>query len=58
MQIIYKSVKLPVLKVRSVLLETPNGRIQVKKWSCVPFPVPDFDYTQYCTESLTDLSLD
>lgn len=57
LQIIYKSVKLPVLKVRSMLLETPRGRVQAKKWSRVPFPVPDFDYLQYCAQSLADLSL-
>lgn len=58
LQMIYKSVKLPVLKVRSMLLETPRGRIQAKKWSRVPFPVADFDFLQHCTQSLSDLSLD
>ncbi|XP_012598701.2 ATP-dependent RNA helicase DHX58 isoform X1 [Microcebus murinus] len=58
MQIIYKSVKLPALKVRSMLLQTPQGRIQAKKWSCVPFLVPDFDFLQHCAQSLSDLSLD
>ncbi|XP_006901712.1 PREDICTED: probable ATP-dependent RNA helicase DHX58 [Elephantulus edwardii] len=57
MQISYKSVKLPVLRIRSMLLETPQGRIQAKKWSRVPFLVPDFDYVQYCADSLNDLSL-
>ncbi|XP_012512154.1 PREDICTED: probable ATP-dependent RNA helicase DHX58 [Propithecus coquereli] len=58
MQIIYKSVKLPALKVRSMLLQTPQGRIQAKKWSSVPFLVPDFDFLQHCAQSLSDLSLD
>lgn len=57
LQIIYKSVKLPVLKVQSILLETPRGRVQAKKWSCVPFPVPDFDFVQHCAQNLSDLSL-
>lgn len=57
LQIIYKSVKLPVLKVQSMLLETPRGRVQAKKWSCVPFPVPDFDFVQHCAQNLSDLSL-
>ncbi|XP_016077486.1 PREDICTED: probable ATP-dependent RNA helicase DHX58 [Miniopterus natalensis] len=56
-QMIYKSVKLPALKVRSMLLQTPRGRTQAKKWSCVPFPVPDFIYLQHCAQSLSDLSL-
>lgn len=55
---VYKSVKLPALKVRSMLLETPRGRVQAKKWSRVPFPVPDFDYLQHCAQNLADLSLD
>ncbi|XP_066220251.1 ATP-dependent RNA helicase DHX58 [Saccopteryx leptura] len=58
LQMIYKSVKLPALKVRTMLLETPRGRIQAKKWSRVPFPVPDLDYVQDCTQGLSDLSLD
>lgn len=57
LQIIYKSVKLPVLKVGSMLLETPQGRARAKKWSRVPFTVPDFDYVQYA-EGLAGLSLD
>ncbi|XP_022413719.1 probable ATP-dependent RNA helicase DHX58 isoform X2 [Delphinapterus leucas] len=58
LQMIYKSVKLPVLKVRSLLLETPQGRVQSKKWSRVPFTVPDFDYVQHCAQNLADFSLD
>ncbi|XP_013374840.1 PREDICTED: probable ATP-dependent RNA helicase DHX58 isoform X2 [Chinchilla lanigera] len=58
LQMIYKSVTLPVLKVRSLLLETPQSRIQAKKWSRVPFPVEDFDFLQHCTQNLADLSLD
>ena len=57
LQIIYRSVKLPVLKVGSMLLETPQGRVRAKKWSRVPFTVPDFDYVQ-CAEGLAGLSLD
>ncbi|VCW85485.1 unnamed protein product [Gulo gulo] len=58
LQMIYKSVKLPALRVRSMLLQTPRGRVQAKKWSRVPFPVPDFDYLQHCAQNLADLSLD
>ncbi|XP_047562949.1 ATP-dependent RNA helicase DHX58 [Lutra lutra] len=58
LQMIYKSVKLPALRVRSMLLQTPQGRVQSKKWSRVPFPVPDFDYLQHCTQNLADLSLE
>ncbi|XP_006092452.1 probable ATP-dependent RNA helicase DHX58 [Myotis lucifugus] len=58
LQMIYKSVKLPALKVRAMLLQTPRGRIQAKKWSSVPFQVPDFDYVLHCAQALSDLSLD
>ncbi|XP_006832713.1 PREDICTED: probable ATP-dependent RNA helicase DHX58 [Chrysochloris asiatica] len=58
LQINYKSVKLPVLRVHSMLLETPRGKVHTKKWSRVPFPVPDFDYTQHCAERLSELLLD
>ncbi|KAM6175428.1 ATP-dependent RNA helicase DHX58 isoform 2-T2 [Erethizon dorsatum] len=57
LQMIYKSVTLPVLKVRSLLLETPQSRVQAKKWSRVPFPVDDFDFLQHCAQNLADLSL-
>ncbi|KAM7068522.1 ATP-dependent RNA helicase DHX58 [Molossus nigricans] len=57
LQMIYKSLKLPVLKVRSMLLQTPKGRIQAKKWSRVPFLVTDFNYGEYCAQNLSDLSL-
>ncbi|XP_029340046.1 probable ATP-dependent RNA helicase DHX58 isoform X1 [Mus caroli] len=57
-QMIYKSVTLPVLKIRSMLLETPRGKIQAKKWSRVPFSIPVFDILQDCTQSLSELSLD
>lgn len=58
LQMIYKSVKLPILKIRSLLLETPRGRLQVKKWSRVPFLVPDFNYLQHCAQNLPDYSWD
>ncbi|XP_058140249.1 ATP-dependent RNA helicase DHX58 [Dasypus novemcinctus] len=58
MQMLYKSVKLPALRVCSMLLETPRGRVRAKKWSLVPFPVPDFDYVQDCAQSLAGLALD
>ncbi|XP_012582154.1 PREDICTED: probable ATP-dependent RNA helicase DHX58 [Condylura cristata] len=52
LQMIYKSVKLPALKVRSMLLDTPRGRIQARQWSRVPFSVPDFNYVQYCAQQV------
>ncbi|XP_051014585.1 ATP-dependent RNA helicase DHX58 [Acomys russatus] len=57
-QMIYKSVTLPVLKIQSILLETPHGRIQPKKWSRVPFTVCNFDILQDCAQGLSYLSLD
>ncbi|KAI6048362.1 ATP-dependent RNA helicase DHX58 [Marmota monax] len=58
LQMIYKSVNLPALRIRSMLLETPRGRIQAKKWSRVPFPVADLNILQDCAQGLSDLSLE
>ncbi|XP_012403721.1 probable ATP-dependent RNA helicase DHX58 isoform X1 [Sarcophilus harrisii] len=54
LEMIYKSVKLPVLKIRSLVLETPQGRRKVNQWSKVPFQVADLDYLRDCDFQLTD----
>ncbi|XP_043860191.1 probable ATP-dependent RNA helicase DHX58 [Dromiciops gliroides] len=53
LEMIYKSVKLPALKIRSLVLETPRGRRKVKQWSKVPFQVADLDYVRDCDFQLT-----
>ncbi|XP_068923781.1 ATP-dependent RNA helicase DHX58 isoform X3 [Petaurus breviceps papuanus] len=53
LEMIYKSVKLPALNIRSLVLETPGGRRKVKQWSKVPFQVADLNYLQDCNSQLT-----
>uniref|UniRef100_F7G6X4 RNA helicase n=1 Tax=Monodelphis domestica TaxID=13616 RepID=F7G6X4_MONDO len=53
LEMIYKSVNLPVLNIRSLVLETPQGRRKVSQWSKVPFQVADLDYVQDCVSQLT-----
>ncbi|XP_036613760.1 probable ATP-dependent RNA helicase DHX58 isoform X2 [Trichosurus vulpecula] len=53
LEMIYKSMKLPALNIRSLVLETPQGRRKVKQWSKVPFQVADLDYLQDCNSQLT-----
>ncbi|XP_051850416.1 ATP-dependent RNA helicase DHX58 isoform X2 [Antechinus flavipes] len=53
LEMIYKSVKLPILKIRSLVLETPRGRRKVSQWSKVPFQVADLDYLRDCDFQLT-----
>ncbi|XP_074079991.1 ATP-dependent RNA helicase DHX58 isoform X2 [Macrotis lagotis] len=54
MEMIYKSVKLPALNIRSLVLETPGGRRKVKQWSKVPFQVADLNYLQDCDFQMTE----
>ncbi|XP_027726376.1 probable ATP-dependent RNA helicase DHX58 isoform X2 [Vombatus ursinus] len=53
LEMIYKSVKLPALKIRSLVLDTPGGRRKVRQWSKVPFQVADLDYLRDCDSQLT-----
>lgn len=46
---------MPNLAIKNFALETPKGRITVKKWKDVPFTVEDFDYEEYCQENFPDL---
>uniref|UniRef100_A0AAX7UZ53 RNA helicase n=1 Tax=Astatotilapia calliptera TaxID=8154 RepID=A0AAX7UZ53_ASTCA len=50
-----KHVLMPNLAIKNFALETPKGRITVKKWKDVPFTVEDFDYEEYCQENFPDL---
>ncbi|KAJ3601621.1 hypothetical protein NHX12_032589 [Muraenolepis orangiensis] len=52
----YKKVALLAnLSIKNFALDTPSGRITVKKWKSVPFVVQDFNFAEYCTEHLEDL---
>ncbi|KAG7220669.1 hypothetical protein INR49_017930 [Caranx melampygus] len=55
-EIKYKEVALmPNLAIKNFALETPDGRITVKKWKDVPFAVEDFNFNQYCQDKYPDL---
>lgn len=46
-----KAAILPNVGIKSFALETPNGRVTVKKWKDVPFTVEDFNFEEYCQEN-------
>ncbi|XP_038134239.1 probable ATP-dependent RNA helicase DHX58 [Cyprinodon tularosa] len=49
----YKKVALlPNLAIKNFALETPDGRITVKKWKDVPFAVEEFSFEQYYEENV------
>lgn len=55
-EIKYKKIALmPNLAIKNFALETPDGRITVKKWKDVPFSVQDFNFYQYCQDKYPDL---
>lgn len=52
----YKEVALlPNLAINNFALETPHGRMTVKKWKDVPFTVEDFSFEEYCRDNLPDI---
>ncbi|XP_017284942.1 probable ATP-dependent RNA helicase DHX58 [Kryptolebias marmoratus] len=46
---------LPNLAIKNFALETPDGRITVKKWKDVPFMVEDFSFEKYCLDIMPGL---
>ncbi|KAM6957770.1 ATP-dependent RNA helicase DHX58 [Aplochiton taeniatus] len=42
---------LPNLAIKNFALDTPEGRVTVKKWKDVKFTVDDFNFTKYCKEN-------
>ncbi|XP_056258488.1 probable ATP-dependent RNA helicase DHX58 [Seriola aureovittata] len=52
----YKKIALlPNLAIKNFALQTPDGRITVKKWKDVQFNVEDFSFNQYCQDYYPDL---
>ncbi|NWI27105.1 DHX58 helicase, partial [Sula dactylatra] len=49
MEMIYQHVKLPILSIKSFVVETPAEKRRYKKWSAVTFPVKEFSYLEYCS---------
>ncbi|NXM74496.1 DHX58 helicase, partial [Serilophus lunatus] len=48
MEMLYRQVKLPILSIKSFVVETPAEKRRYKKWSAVTFPIKEFDYLEYC----------
>lgn len=46
---------LATLKISNFALQTPEGRMTVKKWKDAPFSVDDFNFINYCLEHYPDL---
>lgn len=52
----YKKIALlPNLAISNFALETPDGRITVKKWKDAPFTVEDFSFEEYCQDNFPDI---
>ncbi|XP_028268361.1 ATP-dependent RNA helicase DHX58 [Parambassis ranga] len=49
-----KAAILPNVGIKSFALDTPDGRVTVKKWKDVPFTVEDFNFEEYCQENYPD----
>ncbi|KAM9345676.1 ATP-dependent RNA helicase DHX58 [Symphorus nematophorus] len=55
----YKKVALlPNLAIKNFALETPEGRVTVKKWKDVTFTVEDFSFEDYCQDNFPDILYD
>lgn len=52
----YKEIALlPSLAIHNFALETPTGRVTVKKWKDVTFAVGPFSFEKYCQENFSDI---
>lgn len=52
----YKDIALLAnIAIKNFVLLTPEGRTPVQKWKAVPFPVEDFNLTNYCEDNYPDL---
>ncbi|XP_043359470.1 probable ATP-dependent RNA helicase DHX58 isoform X3 [Dermochelys coriacea] len=52
MEMIYRSVTLPILSIKNFVVATPDGNQQPKQWSRVTFAIEEFDYVEYCSSNL------
>lgn len=57
MEMIYKSVTLPILSIKKFVVEMVNERKPYKQWKDVPFTIEEFDYIDYCQNNFPDVSL-
>lgn len=50
-----KTTLLPNLAIKNFALDTPNGRITLKKWKDITFPVEDFSLVEYYQDNDPDI---
>ncbi|XP_043910666.1 probable ATP-dependent RNA helicase DHX58 [Protopterus annectens] len=62
MEMIYKSVTLPILSIKKFVVEMLNKEKSEKKsyrqWKDVPFTIEEFDYVDYCQNNFPEVSFD
>ncbi|XP_037545199.1 probable ATP-dependent RNA helicase DHX58 [Nematolebias whitei] len=46
---------LPNMSIKNFALETPAGRMTVRKWKDVPFMVEEFSFEEYCLNNIPNL---
>ncbi|XP_044038487.1 probable ATP-dependent RNA helicase DHX58 [Siniperca chuatsi] len=52
----YKQIALlPNIAIKNFALDTPDGRMTVKKWKDVTFTVEDFSFEEYCQGNFPDI---
>ncbi|XP_017689648.1 PREDICTED: probable ATP-dependent RNA helicase DHX58 [Lepidothrix coronata] len=51
MEMLYRQVKLPILSIKNFVVKTPAEKRRYKKWSAVTFPIKEFDYLEYCSDT-------
>lgn len=49
---------LPNIAIKNFALETPEGRVTVKKWKDVSFTVEEFSFEEYCQDHFPDMTTD
>uniref|UniRef100_A0A3Q3XKB4 RNA helicase n=1 Tax=Mola mola TaxID=94237 RepID=A0A3Q3XKB4_MOLML len=45
----------PLSSIKNFALETSEGRLTVKKWKDITFPVENFSFEEYCEDNFPDL---
>lgn len=50
-----KTILLPNIAIKNFALETPSGRITVKKWKDITFSVEEFNFEKYSQDNFPDL---
>ncbi|KAM3923637.1 ATP-dependent RNA helicase DHX58 [Leptodactylus fuscus] len=55
MMMIYRGLtSLPIISIKNFVLQTPENRKTYKKWKDVPFPLEQFNYSEYSEDHLLD----